>query len=101
MTWHPVALIKDVGQELPTPVDIGDESIALYNIDGVVYATSNICTHQHAYLSDGYLDGDCIECPLHGGRFHVPTGEVRGGPVKDGLKSYPVKVEGEQVFVEM
>jgi nitrite reductase/ring-hydroxylating ferredoxin subunit len=101
MTWHPVAFVKDIGEDLPLPVDIGDDSIALYNIDGKVYATSNICTHEHAYLSDGYLDGDCIECPLHGARFHVPTGEVRGGPVSNGLKLYPVKVEGEQVFIDM
>ena len=101
MTWQRAALLADIPSDAPLPVAIGDESLALYSIGGTIYATSNVCTHEHAWLSDGYLDGDCIECPLHGGLFHVPTGEVRGGPVTEGIRAYPIRIEGAEVFVDL
>jgi naphthalene 1,2-dioxygenase ferredoxin component len=60
-------------------VKAGDLGVALYNIEGQLYATHNICTHAHAMLSDGWLDGDVIECPLHGGLFEVKTGKKGSG----------------------
>jgi nitrite reductase/ring-hydroxylating ferredoxin subunit len=52
-------------------------------------------------LSDGYLDGDCVECPLHAAIFHVPTGDVRGGPTECALKTFPVKLQDDIVMVEI
>jgi nitrite reductase/ring-hydroxylating ferredoxin subunit len=101
MTWHKVAQLNELQDDSPFAVDIEDESVALYKVDGKLFATGNICTHEHAYLTDGYLDGDCIECPLHGGRFHIGTGEPCGGPVKTGIRVYPVKVEQDEIFVEL
>jgi nitrite reductase/ring-hydroxylating ferredoxin subunit len=101
MTWHPVAKIADVRPGEIVASAIGAENIALYNIDGRVYATSDICTHAFALLSDGYLDGDCVECPIHQALFHVPTGEVRAAPATEPLKTYPAKIEGDTVLVEV
>src|SRR5215467_6675147 len=82
-------------------VEIGDKPIALYNVDGEIYATDNICTHAFAMLSDGWLDGECIECPLHAGRFDVRTGKALGPPVEEDIKVYKVRVVGEDIQVAL
>ncbi len=101
MAWQRCAAHDDVWNDCVLPVQVGGQSIALYNIAGTIYATSDICTHEHAHLSDGYIEGECIECPLHGALFHVPTGEVRGGPVTVALKTFPVRVEGSDVLIDV
>lgn len=65
--------------------------IALYRVDGSVYASHDVCTHELAFMSQGYVDDDCIECPLHQALFHIPTGEVREGPATCALKTYPAR----------
>ncbi|MGH6754922.1 MAG: Rieske 2Fe-2S domain-containing protein, partial [Bradyrhizobium sp.] len=68
--WIKVAALKDVeaaGGLLG--VNVGGQPLALYAVDGEVYATADLCTHGQARLSDGYLDGHLIECPLHQGLF--------------------------------
>ena len=82
-------------------VEIGDKSIALYNVGGEIHATDNICTHAFALLSDGWLDGDCIECPLHAGRFDVRTGKALGPPVDEDIKVYPVRIVGDDIQVKL
>jgi nitrite reductase/ring-hydroxylating ferredoxin subunit len=62
--------------------------------DGGVYAIDNVCTHALAYLSEGWLEGDVIECPLHGGCFNVRTGKGLGDPIEEDLKTYPIQVSG-------
>jgi naphthalene 1,2-dioxygenase system ferredoxin subunit len=93
-------------RSLPGPnsvvgVKAGDLEVALYNIEGQLYATHNICTHAHAMLSDGWLDGDVIECPLDGGRFEVRTGKWLGAPITCDLKTFPVRVEGDAIQVKV
>lgn len=101
MTWHRCASRDDLWPGVPLPIQIDEKSIALYRLGERVFATSNVCTHEEAWLSEGYVDGDCIECPLHGAIFHIPTGEVRGGPVDKGIETYAVRVDGEEVFVDV
>lgn len=84
-----------------TGVKAGDLDIALCNIDGEVFATHNICTHAQALLSDGWLEGDIIECPLHGGRFEVKTGKGLGAPITCDLKTLPVRIQGDMVQVNV
>jgi nitrite reductase/ring-hydroxylating ferredoxin subunit len=66
-----------------------------------ILATDNICTHAFALLSDGWLDGDCIECPLHAGRFDVRTGKALGPPVDEDIKVYPVRIVGDDIQVKL
>ncbi len=82
-------------------VTVEGRAIAIYNLNGRFYATDNVCTHEHALLSDGFVIDDVIECPLHQGRFHIPTGRPKGAPVHLPLRTYPAKVEDGVVFVEM
>ena len=80
-------------------VDVDGVPVALFNVGGQFYATSDICTHEEASLSEGELEGDCVECPLHGARFNVRTGEVKSLPAVVKLRTYPVRVVGDTVEV--
>ena len=101
MAWHKVAVKADVGEGEVIEVKVGEESIALYLIDGHYYATSNICTHAYALMHEGYVEGMTIECPLHQAIFDIQTGEALEGPVEDPLQTFPVKVDGDDVFLEI
>ena len=72
-----------------------------YSVDGVVYATDNICTHGHARLCDGFLEGHEIECPLHQGRFDVRNGRALCAPATEAIRVYPVKVEAGRVLLDL
>jgi len=78
----------------------GLPSVALYNIDGEFFATSNICTHAVAMLTDGYIEGDQIECPMHGGMFDIRTGAPTHFPCVEPLATYRVEVTDGAVFVQ-
>lgn len=80
---------------------IGDKAVALFNVDGQIYATQDDCTHGLASLADGYLEGDEIECPLHQGVFNVRTGEVVSRPCTVSLKVYSVEVEDGLVHISL
>jgi nitrite reductase/ring-hydroxylating ferredoxin subunit len=99
VAWHVAARSSDLKEAEVLGVNVNRLPIALYRIEGTVYATSNICTHEFALLSDGYLDGDCIECPLHQALFHVPTGEVRCEPAEEPIQTYTTKDEGDTIHV--
>lgn len=101
MAWHLAARSSDLGEGQVLGTRIRDRKVALYRIKGAVYATNDICTHDLALLSDGYLDGDCIECPLHQALFHVPTGEVRSPPASDPIATYPTKEEAGDISIEL
>ncbi|MEN9627089.1 MAG: hypothetical protein RJA10_315 [Pseudomonadota bacterium] len=82
-------------------VQLAGRDLALYTVGGDVFATDNLCTHGHARLCDGFLEGHEIECPLHQGRFDVRNGQPVCEPVTQALRSYPVKVAGGRVYVQV
>jgi naphthalene 1,2-dioxygenase system ferredoxin subunit len=82
-------------------VVLAGKDIALYEVDGDVYATDNACTHGKARMSDGFLEGREIECPLHQGRFDVCTGKAMCAPLTEDIKTYPVKVQGMRVMLRL
>ncbi len=97
--WHRVAKASEVREDEPRAVRVGDDIVAIYNVGGAFYATDDVCTHEFASLSEGYVEGDVIECPLHAGRFHIPSGKAMSAPVTEDLRTYPVKVEDGDVYV--
>ena len=100
-SWIEVAARSALDAGEMMGVEIGEVSIALYNVDGEIYATDNMCTHAFAVLTDGFLDGDIIECPLHGGCFKVQTGEGQGSPISENIKTYPVRVVDDAIQVKI
>lgn len=99
---HPVGHAADLAPGEAKQVRVGARVLALYNIGGTFYATDDTCTHALASLSEGYIiDGDIIECPLHQGCFHIPSGKALGAPVTQDVRTYPVKVVGAELFIEL
>ncbi len=82
---------------------VGDVEIAVAQCEGEFYAFTNICSHAHAYLSEGEVDTDLcvIECPLHGARFDLATGRVRALPATEPIETYPTRVVDGQVEVAL
>ncbi|SFU09328.1 non-heme iron oxygenase ferredoxin subunit [Paraburkholderia aspalathi] len=101
MGWIKAICTADIAAGECQGVELNGIEIAIYNVDGRFHATSNICTHQKAYLTEGYLDGEFIECPLHQGRFNVVTGDADGAPVTQPVRVFPIVVEGTDVLIDV
>lgn len=99
--WHKAAAINELPVGEMKQVQIGPRYVALYNVEGTIYATDDICSHADASLSQGYLEGDTVECPLHQGRFHIPTGKAMGAPVTVDIATYSIKIEGTVILVAL
>jgi nitrite reductase/ring-hydroxylating ferredoxin subunit len=97
----PVCATADLPPGSVKSFEIGDELVAVYNIDGTFYATEARCTHGLADLADGMLDGDVIECGIHFGAFHVPSGKAVQPPCFIDLKTYRTEVKDGQVLVDL
>ncbi len=98
--WHLVGPADDIDEEDVIRFDLGPRTFAVYHTPSGYYATDGACTHEQAHLADGLVIGDIIECPRHQGRFHIPSGRARSPPVCIDLKTYPVKVEDGQIYVQ-
>jgi naphthalene 1,2-dioxygenase system ferredoxin subunit len=70
-------------------------------VHGNVFATDNVCTHGHARLCDGFLEGHEIECPLHQGRFDVRNGKAMCEPLTEDIRTYPIRIQDGKVFVAL
>ena len=99
--WHLVASTDDIEEEDVLGVNVEGTAVAIYNVKGEFYATENVCTHAFAFLSEGIVIDDIIECPVHQGRFHIPTGKPKGAPVSVALDTYATKVENGKIYVRL
>lgn len=99
--WIEVIAAADIPDDDVMAVQTAGHDLALYGVDGKIFATDNLCTHGNARLCDGFLEGHEIECPLHQGRFDVRDGRALCAPVTENLRAYPVKIENGMVYVEI
>jgi 3-phenylpropionate/trans-cinnamate dioxygenase ferredoxin subunit len=101
--WVRVARTDEIEPGTAKRVEADGEEIALVNIHGEFYAISDICSHEYASLSEGWVDeeDETIECPLHGSRFSVKTGEVLSLPAVYPIKTYELKVEDGDIYVKI
>ena len=98
--WIAVALVNALeSDEEMLAIENGQTRIALFRVNSKLYATENICTHANAALTDGWLEGCIVECPLHGGRFDVTTGKGLGPPITCDLKTYDVRIVGNDIEI--
>jgi nitrite reductase/ring-hydroxylating ferredoxin subunit len=97
----PVCAADDLAPGGVRSFQVGDVLVAVYNIEGTFYATEACCTHSFADLADGTLEGDVIECSLHFGAFHVPTGKAVQAPCFTDLKTFRTEVKDGQVLVDL
>jgi nitrite reductase/ring-hydroxylating ferredoxin subunit len=100
--WAKVASVADVAEGQVHAVRVGQREIALYHLPGGEFrATDNICTHEYAQLSDGWLEDGCIECPLHAARFDIRTGKALCAPAETDLQVFELKVEGGDLLLRV
>ena len=99
--WIDASAVDEVPEDDVIGVMVDGRDIAMYNAGGEIFATDNICTHGHARLCEGFLEGHEIECPLHQGKFDVRTGQATCAPPTEALRSYPVKIEGGRVWLAL
>ena len=99
--WARAAGRSDLADGEVLGVEVAGRSIALYAADDGIFATDNICTHAYACLSDGWLDGEVIECPLHAARFDIRTGKVLDPPATEDLKTYPARMVGDEIQIQI
>jgi 3-phenylpropionate/trans-cinnamate dioxygenase ferredoxin component len=96
-TWEAVAKTADIPPGRVAVFHVDDRDVAICNVDGEFYAIDDVCTHDGGSLDQGELEGDQIECPRHGARFDVRTGEAVQLPAFEPVETYPVRLEGDTI----
>lgn len=100
--WIEVCGAEDIAQEDVKRFDHDGRTFAVYRSpDDKYYATDGLCTHEKIHLADGLVMDHIIECPKHNGRFDYRTGEAKGAPVCINLRTYPVRLEGGKVLIDI
>lgn len=100
--WIETCKAQDVGREDVKRWDHGDRSFAIFRTaDDRYYVTDDICTHEYAHISDGFVEGTTVECPRHAGCFDFRTGEALNPPVCVNLRTFPAKVEDGLVYIRL
>lgn len=94
-----VAQVSEIKPGEMIAVEVDSEQVLLANVDGNIHAVDDVCSHAYASLSEGDLNGEEVECPLHGGTFNVTTGEVLGPPADEAVRVYKVQIEGDDILV--
>jgi len=90
-----------LGEDEIVGLKIDGVDVAVCRHDGAYHAFQNVCTHQYALLSDGFVEDGCIECPLHQARFDIKTGQPQCAPASVPIRIFPVKVEDGRVYVDL
>lgn len=95
-----VAATSDIPPGEMQIVEIDGEEIAIANVGGEFFAFQNECTHRGGPLGEGILMDAVVECPFHGGKFNVKSGEVVEAPPSEPIPTYAVRVEGGDIKIE-
>ncbi len=97
----PVARVSDIPDQSARCVEVEGRRIAVFNIGGEFYAIDDECTHEGGPLSDGYIHGEEVECPWHGARFNIKSGEVTLDPAEADVPRYNLRVSGDAIEIEV
>ncbi len=89
-----LAHTKDIKENKPLIINHEEEEIALFNIDGQIYAIENKCPHAEGPVAEGDLESSCITCPWHGWQFDIKTGQCLTNPGEE-VKTYPIVVKDD------
>jgi 3-phenylpropionate/trans-cinnamate dioxygenase ferredoxin subunit len=99
MALERVCQISELGPGEVKRID--NPPIAVFNVDGALFAIGDVCTHAEASLAEGYVDGQTVACPLHGACFDLRTGEALTPPATEPVQTFAVVVQDDDVFVEV
>ncbi len=99
VTFHTAAKTSQIDEDEAMQVIVEGKEVAIINLGGEYYAMDDICSHAYASMADGYIEGDCIECPLHGAQFNIKTGKAETPPATVDLATYEVKIDGDDILI--
>ena len=99
--WIDVAAEADLFDGAGIAVTPPGHDIALFSVEGEVFAIDNLCTHGNAKLCDGFIEGHHVECPFHQAQFSLRDGSVSCGPATEPVKSWPVRIENGRVLLQL
>ena len=98
--WVDACSVDDIDEEDVIRFDNDGKTYAVYRAaDNEFYASDGLCTHEQVHLADGLVIDYIIECPKHQGRFDIRNGKAKGAPVCINLRTHPIKVEADRVFI--
>jgi len=96
-----IATIDEIPPGEAKAVEVSGQRIAVFNIGGTLYAVEDTCTHRGGPLSEGFIENDEVTCPWHGARFRVTTGEALSPPAPRGVRTFAVRLHGDDVEIEL
>lgn len=99
--WISLGDKENFFDDTPMPATAGAKELCIVKRESQVYALSDWCTHGSARLSDGYLEGEDVECPFHQGRFNLKTGQPTRAPAEVAATVYDTKIENGEIFVRV
>ena len=99
--WHKAAPRAEIKAGEVVGVDLGGVAVGLTELDGKVHAFADVCPHAYALMSQGVVDGDVVECPLHAARFEIRTGRYLDGPDCEDIAVYETRIDGDAVWVRL
>ena len=94
-----VAESREIGPSSMKAVEVDGEKVCVINAEGNYYAIGNVCTHVGGPLDEGTLEGFEVECPWHGSKFDIKTGEPTKPPATRAVPKYDVKIDGNNILV--
>ena len=95
-----ICSVDDVAEGFPYAVNpAGFPALVVFRIANEIFVTGNLCTHGHALLSEGFQEGEVIECPLHGGAFDIRSGEPVALPCSERIPTYEAITENGEIFI--
>ncbi len=101
MTWMRACALSALADESALKVELGGGPVCIARSNGEVYAIDDVCSHADVALSEGDVEDGTVECWLHGSRFDLRTGEATSLPATQPVPVYPVKVEGDEILVDV
>jgi len=101
MSYVRACAFAELADDTPKAVEIAGEPVCLVKTGGEVFAIRDVCSHAEVPLSEGEVYDHTIECWLHGSCFDLRTGQPTGLPATEPVSVYPVKTDGDDVYVAM
>jgi naphthalene 1,2-dioxygenase system ferredoxin subunit len=99
--WVDAVALDDLWEATGHATIVNGHDVALFRLGDEVHAIDNLCTHGHARLCEGFVEGHEVECPLHQGRFDLRSGQPTCAPVDEAVRTYPVRIHAGRVLVAL
>ncbi len=99
MNWVSVGQTSEINEDMPKAIEVDGAKIGVFEVNSKYFAIENVCPHAYALLTEGFIEDGTVECPLHEAIFDIETGTLESGPGCRNLCTYPIKVEGSEIFI--